>query len=589
MKIHHTLKLVAVTAIMALSANLFAQDTTVEESAANETVAAIEENVNSVAEVVAVEAPAVAEVTETVAVAEVTEAVATTEAPAEEASKKSRFTGTWWALFPAFLAIGLALITKEVYSSLFIGIVVGALFVNEFALLPTIDFVINEGLITAVSETAGIFIFLVILGSLVYLINRSGAAYAFGEWARAHIKSRVGCQLCTFLLGVLIFIDDYFNCLTVGSVMAPITDTKKVSRAKLAYIIDATAAPICMIAPISSWAAAVSEYTEGTGYSGIALFCKSIPFNFYSLLTLIFVVALIVMKLDFGPMRKFEKNALENGDLYTVKPNETSNTILAVKGKGKIADLVAPILFLVVICIAALLHVGGIADEGVGFIDAFGNTDATVGLPWGATIVLLLVIAYYIIRRIFTLKKAMMCVPEGFCAMVPAIIILTMAATLKNMTNALEAKSFIETIMQNSAPGLANFLPAVIFIIASVIAFSTGTSWGTFGILIPIVVATFDPSSPLLYIGMSACLAGAVCGDHCSPISDTTIMSSAGAQCDHVSHVSTQLPYAITVASVSFIGFLISGFVHNWFIVFPITVVLLFATLFVIKKLTGNK
>ena len=627
MKIQKKLQIFALTILFAFSANIFAQEATIPvaiteapaivEEAVTEAPAAVEEAVAVVEETVA-EAPVVAEeavavveetvaetsavVEEAVAVVEetvaeapaaaveeaVAEAPATEEAPAEKATK-SRFTATWWALFPAFLAIGLALITKEVYSSLFIGIVVGALFVNEFAILPTIDFVINNGLITAVSETAGIFIFLVILGSLVYLINRSGAAYAFGEWARTHIKTRVGSQLCTFLLGVLIFIDDYFNCLTVGSVMTPITDTKKVSRAKLAYIIDATAAPICMIAPISSWAAAVSEYTEGTGYSGIALFCKSIPFNFYSLLTLLFVVLIILMKFDFGPMRRFEKNAQENDDLFTVKPNETSGNIVAVKGKGKIADLVAPIVFLVVICVAALLHVGGIADEGVGFVDAFGNTDATVGLPWGATIVLLRVIAYYICRRIFNLRDAMKCLPEGFCAMVPAIIILTMAASLKNMTNALEAKVFIENVMTNAAPNLANFLPAVIFVVASIIAFSTGTSWGTFGILIPIVIAVFDPTSPLLYIGMSACLAGAVCGDHCSPISDTTIMSSAGAQCDHVSHVSTQLPYAITVASISFISFLIAGFIHNWFVVFPISVVLLVGTLFIIKKITTKK
>ncbi len=586
----HKLQIIAITAVMTFTASLFGQDlvTNVDIQTSTNTEIATTSDVQTINETTFTEEEnsSVIEKSETETILE--EAPAAEEAQTKEEENKLPFVATWWALFPAFLAIGLALITKEVYSSLFMGIVVGALLVNNFAILPTIDFVINNGIIKAVSETAGIFIFLVILGSLVYLINRSGAAYAFGEWAKTHIKSRVGSQICTFLLGVLIFIDDYFNCLTVGSVMAPITDTKKVSRAKLAYIIDATAAPICMIAPISSWAAAVSEYTEGTGYSGIALFCKSIPFNFYSLLTLIFVLTIILMKFDYGPMRRFEKNALENDDLFTVKPSETSGTIVAVKGKGKIYDLVAPIIFLVVVCVAALLHVGGIADEGVGFVDAFGNTDATVGLPWGATIVLLLVIAYYICRRIFNLKEAMKCLPEGFCAMVPAIIILTMAATLKNMTNALEAKVFIENVMTNAAPNLANFLPAVIFIIASVIAFSTGTSWGTFGILIPIVVATFDASSPLLYIGMSACLAGAVCGDHCSPISDTTIMSSAGAQCDHVSHVSTQLPYAITVASVSFISFLIAGFVHNWFIVFPISVVLLVGTLLVIKKLTAK-
>ena len=514
-----------------------------------------------------------------------------TDAPAAEAAEavaKSPFCGTIWSLVPALFAIVLALIFKEVYSALFAGVVLGACFVTQFSLLGTVDFVVNTGLIEGMKATTGVFIFLVILGAFVCMINKTGAARAFGLWAQAHIKTRIGSQLATFFLGVLIFIDDYFNCLAVGSVMRPVTDTKRVSRAKLAFIIDATAAPVCMIAPISSWAAAVSQYAEGTGYNGLELFIQAIPFNFYSLLALCFVIMLILMRFDYGPMVRFERNAIRHGDVHTVIPEQIMQE-LEEKGpyRGKLADLVVPVIMLIALETFALVYVGGIF-EGKSFADALSATDATVGLPWGAIIALVLAVVFYRIRGVLSFRAAMRCIPEGFIAMVPAILILTLATALKNVTSALEAREFIAFHMEHSAAGLVNFLPAVIFVVAAILAFSTGTSWATFGILIPIVVSTFDPSSPLMFIGMSACLAGAVAGDHCSPISDTTIMSSAGAQCDHLSHVSTQLPYVLTVSAVSFAAFLLAGFVHNWFIVFPLALAALFITLLVIKKRTAR-
>ena len=491
---------------------------------------------------------------------------------------------TIFSLLPPVIAIALALITKEVYSSLFIGVLAGSVMAASFSPAGTIDVMINDGLIAAASGTAGIFIFLVILGILVALINKTGASAAFGHWAKTHIKTRVGAQLATFALGVLIFIDDYFNCLTVGSVMMPVTDAHKVSRAKLAYIIDATAAPICMIAPISSWAAAVSKFAEGTGYSGIQLFIRAIPYNFYSLLTLVFVIALAVMKFDFGPMAKHEFNAIERGDLFTsgAEHDEIDSDIGVDNGRGKVIDLIIPIAVLIVICVIGLIYVGGFFD-GVSFVDAFADTDATVGLPWGSMIALVVTIIYLIARRLISFKDAMACIPKGFVAMVPAILILTFATALKNTTNLLGADVYVETMMKGSAEGLANFLPAVIFLVACFLAFSTGTSWGTFGILIPIVTSIFTADQELLYIGMSACLAGAVCGDHCSPISDTTIMSSAGARCDHINHVSTQMPYAITVAAVSFVAYIIAGFIQNAWIALPIAIGMMLLTMIVIK------
>ncbi len=513
----------------------------------------------------------------------------------EGAEDLGKFFGTFWSLVPPLIAIVLALITKEVYSSLFIGILAGALLHSNFNIVGTVDSLVNEGLIASVSGTAGIFVFLVILGIMVALINKTGGSAAFGKWASTHIKSKIGASLATFALGVLIFIDDYFNCLTVGSVMRPVTDANKISRAKLSYLIDATAAPICMIAPISSWAAAVSEYTSGVVVNGeeissLALFIKAIPYNFYSLLTLVFIVAITLMKFDYGPMKKHELNAL-NGDLFT-NGSEVISTEDAEKGneKGKVIDLILPIVVLIVISVFALIYVGGFfgGDYNKDFVGSFGNTDATVGLPLGGIVTLVLTVIYLICRRLISFKDAMACIPKGFIAMVPAILILTMATALKNMTGLLGSDIFVENALAN-AGALHNFLPAIIFLVACGIAFATGTSWGTFGILIPIVLSVFPAGSELMIIGMSACLAGAVCGDHCSPISDTTIMSSAGAQCEHVNHVSTQLPYAITVAAVSFVAYLITGFIQNWLIALPVAIVLMIATLFVIKALSKKK
>ncbi len=505
-------------------------------------------------------------------------------ADCESCGGAGEVTASWWALVPPVIAIGLALITKEVYSSLFIGILAGALLGANFSFTGTMDILTNDGLISAVSGTAGIFVFLVVLGVIVALVNKSGGSAAFGRWAQTHIKSRTGAMLATFALGVLIFIDDYFNCLTVGSVMRPVTDSHKVSRAKLSYLIDATAAPICMIAPISSWAAAVSSYApEG---EGLSLFIKAIPFNFYSLLTLIFVIALAVMKFDFGPMKLHEFNAQKHGDLYT-SGEKAEVTEEGFNPKGKVLDLVLPIVVLIIACVFALVYVGGIFD-GADFITAFADTDATVGLPWGSIIALVFTIAYLALRKVITVKEAMECIPKGFIAMVPAILILTFATALKNMTAVLGAQPFVNDVMGN-AGALANFLPAIIFLVACFISFSTGTSWGTFGILIPIVVVIFEAGDPLQIVAMSACLAGAVCGDHCSPISDTTIMSSAGGQCNHLNHVSTQIPYAVTVAAFSFVGYVIAGFVPNAAIVLPLMIVVMLAAMFIIKLTTSKK
>ena len=503
--------------------------------------------------------------------------------------------GTFWALVPPVVAIVLALITKEAYSSLFIGILVGALFQCSFAPVATLDTIINDGLVAAVEGNAGIFLFLVMLGTIVALVNASGGSAAFGRWAEKNIRTRTGAMLATFVLGVLIFIDDYFNCLTVGSVMKPVTDGHRISRAKLSYLIDATAAPVCMIAPISSWAAAVAVATAGldVGYTGIELFIRAIPYNFYSLLTFVFIIALCFMKFDYGPMKIHEMNAQLNGDLGALEDASENEG----NPKGRVIDLVLPVVILIVTCFVGMIYVGGFfgvdawgGTECAGdFFGAFGNTDAFIGLPWGGLISLVLTIAYVVARRLMSFKEAMACVPKGFVAMVPPIIILTLAVALKNMVGSLGADVFFETIMTGAAASLYSMLPAIIFVAACILAFSSGTSWGTFSILIPIVAAIFPVGSELLIIGISACLAGAVCGDHCSPISDTTIMASAGAQCDHVNHVSTQLPYAITVAAVSFVNFIIAGFVQNAAICLIIGAVLMVGTLFVIRSVTGGK
>ncbi len=489
--------------------------------------------------------------------------------------------GSFWAMLPPIIAIALALITKEVFSSLLIGILSGAILMADFNPLGTMDGVISTGLISAVKGTAGIFVFLIELGILVALVNRAGGSKAFGEWAKTHVKTKVGAALATFVLGILIFIDDYFNCLTVGSVMRPVTDKHKISRSKLAFIIDATAAPICMIAPISSWAAAVSDYAK-EGQNGLALFISAIPYNFYSILTLVFVLAITLMKFDFGPMRQHEINA-ENGDLFSgARIKDTEET---PSTNGRVIDLILPIIFLLVASVFALVYVGGIFS-GETFINAFANTDATIALPWGGLIALVITIIYLAVRKAVSFKESMASVPKGFIAMVPAILILTFATALKNVTGELGAAFFVGDLVSNAASGLMRFLPAIVFLVACVLSFATGTSWGTFGILIPIVTAMFGTGDELGVVCMSACLAGAVCGDHCSPISDTTIMSSAGAECEHLNHVSTQIPYAIYIAVISFICYIFAGFVSNWLITLPVSIVVMVASLFAMKYLT---
>ncbi len=507
----------------------------------------------------------------------------------------SMYYSTFMALVPPIVAIGLALVTKEVYSSLFIGIVLGALFAANYSFAGTMDLIINDALVTTVADSAGIFIFLVLLGMIVALLNRAGGAQAFGKWAEAHVKTRVGALLATFALGVLIFIDDYFNCLTVGAVMRPLTDKHKISRTKLAYVIDATAAPICMIAPISSWAAAVSGSVESETMSGIELFVRAIPFNFYSLLTILFVILIVVLGIDYGKMSSFEIRA-RGGDLLgdgkAVEKEEEPET-----SRGRVIDLVLPIVVLIVASVIGLLYVGGFfgvdawggTDYKWDFIGAFGNTDAYIGLPWGALIALAFVLIYYFARRVITPGEAMKCIPQGFIAMVPAILILTFATGLKNITALLGAKEFVAGVMDGAAAGLASFLPAIIFLVACFLAFSTGTSWGTFGILIPIVTALFAETDPIFFVGVSACLAGAVCGDHCSPISDTTIMASAGAQCNHLNHVQTQLPYALTVAAVSFVAYIFAGFVPIVWIALPVAIALLVGAVFLLRYYYGHK
>ena len=482
---------------------------------------------------------------------------------AVECANGASLANTAWSLLPPVIAIILALITKEAYSALFIGVLVGGLFTCGFAPVATLDTIVNDGLIAAISGNAGIFLFLVLLGII-------------------------------FVLGVLIFIDDYFNCLTVGSVMRPVTDNHKISRPKLAYLIDATAAPVCMIAPISSWAAAVSTTAADldTGMSGIELFVKAIPYNLYSILTFVFILALVAMKFDYGPMRQFEDRAAK-GDLAALASEDDEKA----NPNGRVIDLILPVLVLIITCTVGMIYVGGFfgvdawggTDCAGDFISAFGNTDAFIGLPWGGLIALVLTVIYLVARKVLSFKEAMECIPKGFIAMVPPIIILTLAVSLKTMINSLGADVYVHDLMFAASKSLYSMLPAVIFVVACILAFASGTSWGTFGILIPIVTAVFPADSNLLIIGISACCAGAVCGDHCSPISDTTIMASAGAQCEHLNHVTTQLPYAVTVAIVSFVGFIVAGFVQNVFVTWAVGIVLLLGALFLIRAIERKK
>lgn len=494
---------------------------------------------------------------------------------------------TIWALVPPIIAISLALITKEVYSSLFLGVLTGALLNADFHPVGALNQLFPEGIMSVLADkwNVGILVFLVILGAMVQLMNRTGGSAAFGAWASNRIKGRAGAQFSTMLLGCLIFIDDYFNCLTVGSVMRPVTDKHRISRAKLAYLIDSTAAPICIIAPISSWAAAVSGFVKDE--NGISIFVQSIPFNFYALLTLLMMVFIIFMKLDYGPMLLHENNA-QNGDLFTTgKSTQVNKEEKKDEKVGRVSDLIVPVVLLIIGCVIGMIYTGGFF-EGKSFIDAFGASDASVGLVLGSSVALIATIAYYLIRQSLSFGDCMECLPEGFKQMVPAMLILTLAWTLKSMTDNLGAATYVAGLVENSASGLMGFLPAIIFAVAVGLAFASGTSWGTFGILIPIVVSCFHEIDPeLMIISISACMAGAVCGDHCSPISDTTIMSSAGAQCQHLNHVTTQLPYALTVAGVSFLTFLVAGFTKSAWISLVFGIVALFLLLLFIRHKYG--
>ena len=505
---------------------------------------------------------------------------------------------TVWALVPPVVAIVLALITKEVYSSLFVGIVIGGLFYGNvfqsgFSAERSVLHIFEDGLVGVLSDpdNVGILIFLVVLGVMVSMMNKAGGSAAFGEWAGEHIKTRIGAQLAAIMLGVLIFIDDYFNCLTVGSVMRPVTDKHQVSRAKLAYLIDATAAPVCIIAPISSWAAAVTGFVKGE--DGFSIFIKAIPYNYYALFTIVAMVTLVILQVDFGPMAKHEANA-KKGDLFTTgdRPYAESKQDV-IKGKGKVIDLIFPILVLIICCIIGMIYTGGFFD-GTGFVDAFAGSNASIGLMLGSFFALIITICFYSIRRVLSFTDCCNSIPEGFKAMVPAILILTFAWTLKTMTESLGAKEFVAGLVGGVSGPLLGLFPAIIFVVGAFLAFATGTSWGTFGILIPIVVNIFSGTNhTMMIISISACMAGAVCGDHCSPISDTTIMSSAGAQCEHTNHVSTQIPYAATVAVISFITYIIAGALQKaaglgW-LALPIGIVLMIGTVVGIKVLTAGK
>ena len=503
---------------------------------------------------------------------------------AEETAYQPALYSTFWSLVPPIVAIVLALITKEVYSSLFIGIVVGGVFYSGFQFETTMTHILQNGLVKVLADAynVGILIFLVILGGMVCLMNAAGGSRAFGQWASTRIKSRVGAQLATILLGCLIFVDDYFNCLTVGSVMRPVTDKHNVSRAKLAYIIDSTAAPVCIIAPISSWAAAVTGFVPGE--DGFAVFIQAIPYNFYALLTVTMLILLVTLGVDYGPMKKHEENAV-NGDLFTTADRSFLTKEIEGNLKGTVYDLVVPVILLIICCVTGMIYSGGFFS-GSSFVEAFSNSDASVGLALGSIFALIITVAFYSARRVLSFTTCMNCIPEGFKAMVPAIIILTFAWTLKAMTDSLGAAPYVAGLMQSSAAGLMNMLPAIIFVVGCGLAFATGTSWGTFGILIPIVVAVFESDPQMMIIAISACMAGAVCGDHCSPISDTTIMASAGAQSNHVNHVYTQLPYALTVATISFISYIIVGYTRSLILALPIGMVALFGILFFIKMRT---
>ena len=507
-----------------------------------------------------------------------------TEAAASAAAPIS-FYATPWALTPPLTAILLALITKEVYSSLFFGIVAGSLLFTGFAPARAMSHLLENGFLQVLSDSSnvGILIFLVNLGILVSLMNRSGGCTAFGQLAGTRIHTRIGAQLATVFLGMLIFIDDYFNCLTVGSVMRPITDKHRISRAKLAYLIDSTAAPICIISPISSWAAAVTGFVEGT--DGFSIFLRAIPYNFYALLTLAVLVGVILLRIDFGSMAVHERNAAAGApDSSSLQSEKDPDDTEKHNPRGRVVDLAVPILSLIVSCVIGMIDTGGFFS-GVGFIEALAQSNASSGLALGSLCALLITVGFYLLRRVLSFKECMESLTSGFQSMVPAILILTLAWTLKSMTDSLGAAVFVASLVEEGARSLVRLLPAMIFLAGAFLAFATGTSWGTFGILIPIVTAVFSGANQeLMIISISACMAGAVCGDHCSPISDTTIMASAGAQCRHLSHVSTQLPYALVTAAVSFVAYLLAGFTQSAWISLPVGLLITAAVLLGIRR-----
>ncbi len=498
--------------------------------------------------------------------------------------------GTFWSLLPPIIAIGLALITKEVYTSLFVGIVAGCLFYYNFNIEGAYTGIFAEMTVKiGDSWNVGILMFLIILGIMVCLMNKAGGSAAFGRWAKKKIKTRMGAQLSTIALGCLIFIDDYFNCLTVGSVMLPVTDSHRVSRAKLSYIIDATAAPVCIIAPISSWAAAVtSSVPEGSSINGFVMFLETIPYNFYALLTITMMIVLAVAKFDFGPMKVHEQNAELRGDLFTTSARPYGESVIDDENdaKGSVIDLVLPVIVLIICCVAGMVYTGGFFT-GTDFISAFASSDASVGLVLGSFAALVFTFIFFLARKVLTFKQITDSIPEGFKAMVPAILILSFAWTLSGVTNMLGSDVFVNNLVGGSSASI--FLPSILFVIACGISFATGTSWGTFGILIPIVVALFpDNLSQMLVVTISACLGGAVMGDHCSPISDTTIMASTGGKCDHINHVSTQLPYALTVAAVCVVFYILAALIQTPFIS-VLAVAAMVGLLLLIKKIGKNK
>lgn len=503
---------------------------------------------------------------------------------AEETAKKPALYATVFSVLPPLIAIVLALITKEVYSSLFIGVFAGAVLYAGANFSGIMNHLLQDGIIASLSSAGnvGILIFLVILGMFVAMMNLSGGSAAFGEWASTKVKSRQHAQFTTILLGILIFVDDYFNCLTVGSVMKPLSDKFNISRAKLAYLIDATAAPVCIIAPISSWAAAVSGFVQGQ--NGLTIFIRAIPYNFYALFTIVMMFAIVAMNFDYSKMAIYEKNAIENGDLLTVHENLSSqDEEISQNHNGHVADLIVPVIVLIICCLMGMIYTGGFFS-GTSFVDAFAGCDAAASLSLGSLVALLITIVYYCARRVLTFRECMDCVPEGFKQMVSPILVLTLAWSLKCMTDSLGLAPFVAGMVEKMPASWMALIPAVLFVISCALGFASGTSWGTFGILIPIALAITASRPDMMIPVISACMAGGVCGDHCSPISDTTIMASAGAGCNHISHVETQLPYALTVLVISTISYVVVGFTKSAIPGLIVGVVLLFLFLNMMKK-----